>query len=514
MTAPQPGPARGSVAGGAAVAETHAATVVFLGDRAYKVKKPVDLGFLDFSTPEARHRVCLREVELNRQFAPDVYLGVAQAGFVGGDPCEWLVVMRRMPADRRLTALVATGEDVRGPLRALARQLAAHHATARRSPRIDAMGLPDAVRARWLGNLDPLEAYRDHGNGIVDGDLLDGVRDRALRYVDGRRPLFEARVAAGYVRDGHGDLLADDVFCLPDGPRALDCLEFDDDLRSLDGLDDAACLAMDLERLGAPEAGRDFLDMFTEFSGRPRVESLAHHYVAYRAAMRAKVACLRWAQGVAGSAATAGRLLAIADRHLRAGDPALVLVGGAPGTGKSTVAGRLADDLGAVLLRSDRVRKELAGLAPATPRPSPWGTGLYTPAGSARTYDELLAHAGTLLAMGETVVLDATWSSTAHREHARRTAAEAFSAVVELRCEAPAAVAAERIRARRGSADPSDADPGIARHLATAFEPWPEAAVLETTAPLTDTVATALGTVRNGPKGPTGRGVRGARCGT
>lgn len=497
MTAASPGPA---VAGGAAaVAETHAATVVFLGDRAYKVKKPVDLGFLDFSTPEARHRVCLRELELNRQFSPDVYLGVAQAGLVGDDPCEWLVVMRRMPADRRLTALIATGEDVRGPLRALARQLAAHHATARRSSRIDAMGLPDAVRDRWLGNLDPLEEFSDSaggGDGIVDGDLLDGVRDRALRYVAGRRPLFEARVAAGYVRDGHGDLLADDIFCLPDGPRALDCLEFDDDLRSLDGLDDAACLAMDLERLGAPDAAWDFLDRFTEFSGRPRVESLAHHYVAYRAAMRAKVACLRWAQGVAGSAATAGRLLAIADRHLRAGDPTLVLVGGAPGTGKSTVAGRLADEAGAVLLRSDRVRKELAGLAPETPRPSTWGTGLYTPAGTARTYDELLAHAGALLAMGETVVLDATWSSAALREHARRTAAEAFSPVVELRCQAPVDVAAERVRARRGTGDPSDADPDVARRLASDFDPWPEATALDTTSPRAETAVAALAAMR------------------
>jgi aminoglycoside phosphotransferase family enzyme/predicted kinase len=498
MTAPSPGPAAIGPTGGAAVAETHAATVVFLGDRAYKVKKPVNLGFLDFSTPEARHRVCLRELELNRRFAPDVYLGVAQAGLVGGEPCEWLVVMRRMPADRRLTALLTTGEDVRGPLRALARQLAAHHATARRSERVDAMGLPDAVRDRWLTNLDPLEEFRDAVSGIVDGDLLDGVRHRALRYVDGRRPLFEARVAAGFVRDGHGDLLADDIFCLPDGPRALDCLEFDDDLRSLDGLDDAACLAMDLERLGAPEASRDFLDWFAEFSGRPRVQSLAHHYVAYRATMRAKVACLRWAQGVAGSATTAGRLLAIADRHLRAGDPTLVLVGGAPGTGKSTVAGRLADELGAVLLRSDRHRKELAGLEPATPQPAAWGTGLYTPAGTARTYDELLAHAGALLAMGETVVLDATWSSAEHREHARRTAAQAFSPIVELRCAAPADLAVERIRARRGTGDPSDADPDIARRLADDFEPWPEATVLETTAPRAVTAAAALDAVRPG----------------
>jgi aminoglycoside phosphotransferase family enzyme/predicted kinase len=482
----------------AAVAETHTATVVFLGDRAYKVKKPVDLGFVDFTTAGRRRAACVREVELNRRFAPDVYLGVAQAGWVGAAPSEWLVVMRRMPAGRRLSTVLAAGEDVDEPLRDVARLLAAHHATARRSAGIDGAGLPAALRARWLGNLDPLAGFAAGPAAVVEGPLLAAVRHRALRYVDGRHALLEARVAAGYVRDGHGDLLADDIFCLPDGPRVLDCLEFDDDLRSVDGLDDAACLAMDLERLGAPELGRRFGAWFAEFSGRPRVDSLFHHYVAYRATMRAKVACLRHAQGVPGGAATAARLLGIADRHLRLAEPALVLVGGAPGTGKSTLAGGLADRLGAVLLRSDVVRKELAGLAPATPAPAPWRAGLYTPDATASTYAGLLDRAGSLLAMGETVVLDASWASAAHRARARLVAAEASAPVAELRCDVPPTVAAARVAARAGTGDPSDADAEVARRLAAAFDAWPEATAVRTGGPPGDALAAALPVVRPG----------------
>jgi uncharacterized protein len=129
-----------------AVAETHCATVFFAGDRAYKVKKPLDLGFVDFRAPESRHRACRRELELNRRFAPDVYLDVAAIGPDGGEPCEWAVVMRRMPSERRLSTLISSGADVTDSVRHIARQLAAHHASTRRSPRIDEAGGPLLLR--------------------------------------------------------------------------------------------------------------------------------------------------------------------------------------------------------------------------------------------------------------------------------------------------------------------------------------------------------------------------------
>lgn len=474
---------------GVSVYETHSAAVFFLGDHAYKVKKPVDLGFLDFTTPSARQAVCHREVELNRRLAPDVYLGVAEVVDPEGAPCEWMVVMRRMPADRRLSTLVRSGVAVDAELRALARLLAVFHAKAKRGPTIDEAGSVDGLRARWTANIAEMEPFR--GDPLAP-DVLDELAERALRYLDGRGPLFAARVEAGLICDGHGDLTTDDVFCLPDGPRALDCLEFDDRLRWVDGLDDAAFLAMDLERLGKPELATTFLNYYTEFTGGRRIISLEHHYLAYRAVVRAKVSSVRYVQGVGEAAEQARLLAALALGHLRAGESRLILVGGLPGTGKSTVAGGVADELNAVLLRSDRVRKEDEQRDPRSSGAGEWEHGLYRPDATRHTYAILLRRARELLAFGENVVLDASWNDADQRASARQLAVDASSPLVELRCEAPTSVAAERIERRAGTGDPSDATVEIAARMARTFAPWAQATTIDTTGSVQESIAQAV----------------------
>ena len=176
--------------------------------------------------------------------------------------------------------------------------------------------------------------------------MLDRVEALTLEFLDGRADLFAARVDAGRIVDGHGDLMADDIYCLSDGPRILDCIEFDDRLRWLDQLDDAAFLAMDLEYLGATDLARAFLDWYAEFAADPAPVTLRHHFVAYRAFVRAKVACLRYLQGEDSARDEAQRHATLALAHLRAGGSRLVVVGGLPGTGKSTLSGALADALG------------------------------------------------------------------------------------------------------------------------------------------------------------------------
>ncbi|OWY61973.1 gluconate kinase, partial [cyanobacterium TDX16] len=245
----------------AAVAETHSATVFFFGDRAYKVRKPEDLGFLDFRTREARELDCRREVELNARLAPDVYLGVADVTGPDGELCDHLVIMRRLPADRRLSALVARGGDVVPAIRAVAHQVAALHARSERTAEADRLAGADAMRARWEAET---EALRRYVGPVFSSEDVEGVHDLAARYLDGRRRLFERRVAEGKAVDGHGDLLADDVFCLDDGPRILDCLQFDEQLRLGDGVADVAFLAMDLERLGRRDLGELLLAEYAE----------------------------------------------------------------------------------------------------------------------------------------------------------------------------------------------------------------------------------------------------------
>ena len=239
--------------------------MVFTGDRAYKLKKPVKFDFLDFSTRERREEAAHREVALNRRLAPDVYLGVADVLDVDGAPCDHLVVMRRMPDDRRLSALVAADAATVDDLRELARVLATFHAAAARTPATAAAGSPGVIAAKLAGDVAELQAF--HG-GILAADTLDEVGARATRYVEGRARLFEQRVADGWVCDGHGDLLADDIFCLADGPRVLDCLDFSDQLRYGDVLADVAFLAMDLEHRGALELATRFLELYDEILRR------------------------------------------------------------------------------------------------------------------------------------------------------------------------------------------------------------------------------------------------------
>ena len=462
----------------AAAVETHISTLFFDGDRVYKRKKQVKLDFLDFSTRAARERACHREVELNRRLSPDVYLGVAELVGPEGDAPEPLVVMRRMPDERRLATLVRRGAPVDDCLRETARLIATFHARAETSPTIEAGGSLDAVRAIWEASFSTMRPF---AGSILDADVMSSVEDMVHRYLDGRSRLFAARVTHGKVRDGHGDLQADDIFCLDDGPRILDCIEFDDRLRYGDIVADVAFLAMDLERVGAPQLGERFLSWYCEFAGETYPSSLAQHYIASRAHVRAKVACLRALQGDRDAAGEAGRLLGITHEHLVRGRVSLALVGGLPGTGKTTLANGIADRLGWTVLHSDELRKDLFGTGHTERRQDAYGVGLYDASNTAATYRGLLDRARRLLESGESVLLDASWSDSEWRDAARTVADATSSDLHELRCDLRSVAAAQRLadRARTG-VDASDATPEVAARMATETDSWPEAVTIDT----------------------------------
>jgi len=449
------------------VIETHVAWVHFVGDRAYKQKKPVRNGFLDLSSPETRRLACEEEVRLGRRLAPDVYLGVEE--LPGPD---WAVVMRRMPAERCLASLVANHQTVDDGVRNVARRVAALHLQAGRSPAVDAAASAAANLARWEtnhGEMAPL------GGLLADPAVADQLLVLARRYLAGREVLFAERVAASRAVDGHGDLLAENIFLLPDGPRILDPIEFDPALRAADGLADIAFLEMDLERLGDRALGQRLMHWYAEFAADRWPTSLADFYIAYAAQLRATVACQRSAQEGRASAPEADQLLDLAADHLRAGRVALVLVGGSPASGKTSVARQLGAWRDWVVLRSDEVRKDLAGIRSTTSVAAPLLAGVYTPAMRSLTYGALLRRAQELLERGESVVLDATWADPVWREEARRVATRTSTDLVPLRCSVPVAIAAERAAQRQ-----PDAGAAIAAGLAERFAPWPEAIVVDT----------------------------------
>lgn len=485
------------------VVETHISRVAFVGDRAYKCKKAVSFPFVDLSTPELRRRDCEREVALNRRFAPDVYLGVVDVTDPAGRVVDHAVEMTRMPPSRRLAALAREGADPSGCLHALASRLADVHRNAATGGPVDDAASADAVARLWE---EAFAQTRGYEGRLIDRGRARCVAALARRYLAGRRALFGARVAAGRARDGHGDLLADDVFCLDDGPRALDCLEFDDRLRWCDVLADVAFLAMDLEYLGRPDLAAQFLSAYRGAAHDDWPASLQHFYVAYRAHIRMKIACLR------GDRDAAEAHLALAHRHLEQGRVRLVLVGGAPATGKTTLARLLADGTGWPVLRTDAVRREVLRSEPAmrgAPRGAGLDEGVYEPRARTRVYDVVLARARALLSSGESVVLDASWSEPAWRAHAAAVAADTASDLVALRCVAPPDLAAARAAARaREGRDASDADSRLAVALARRFAPWPGAVEIDTTSGIT----AALRAVRSavlaprcaGPPGATG----------
>jgi uncharacterized protein len=455
------------VIGAARVVETHISLLFFVEDRVYKIHKPVRFGFLDFTDRAAREEDCRREVELNRRLAPDVYLGVADIT-MDQVPIDHMVVMRALPADRRLSTLVSKGADAADWIDRTAARLASFHAGADRSEAISVAGSARAVNGNWESNFAEVARFV----GLVIDPVAEAeIQATARSWLARNENLLESRVRDGHVCDGHGDLQADDVFCLDDGVRILDCLEFSDALRHGDVSADVAFLVMDLERLGHEKAADQFVAAYENYAGTTLPRPLLHHYMGLRAYVRAKVACLQHEQGVPGAEDKARALHELALRHLRRSRRVLVLVGGLPGSGKSTLASGLSAATGWALLRSDQIRRSIGNV----------GKEPYAPEAVTAVYEKLVGEARDSLDEGQGVILDASWVDAAHRSLAVRAATETGSDLVQLRCSCRDAVAESRILARQADGvDASEATATVRNLLASRADPWPEALVVDT----------------------------------
>lgn len=457
------------------VAETHISTLLFVGDRVYKLRKPVQFGFLDFRERDARRLDCEREVALNRRLSPDVYLGVASIQ-LDGEAIDHMVVMRRMPDSRRLAHLVGQRTGSKGCLHQVAKTLAAFHDIAARSPDISTAGTGAALRAGWEANFAETEAYV---GTILNRTTEIEIQLLARHWIGGHEALFNERIAAGHVCDGHGDLQAEDMFCLDDGVRILDCIEFSDQLRYCDVIADVAFLAMDLERLGHAEAGIRFLLDYQRLADDRFPTSLVHFYIASRAYVRAKVCCIRAAQGIDDAREEARLLHALALRHLQRAEVIVVVVGGLPGSGKSTIAAGLGASRNWPVLRSDEMRMALRPI----PKETTAGKGHndYSTAATALVYGRLLREAEQLVESGESVILDASWIDSAWRDAARAMAERTGSELFELCCSSAPEEAERRILLRLAEhSDESEATPKVREAMSRSMDHWEPSAVIDT----------------------------------
>ena len=449
--------------------ETHISWVLLAGDRVYKVKKPVDLGFLDFTTLAKRRHFCGEEVRLNRRLTHEVYLGVVD---VTGEPpdlrvggrgraIEVAVAMRRLPADRMLDQLVRSGRAEPALLETIGRFVAQFHATAATGGEIDELAGLDTVRRNWDENFEQTAEFAE---ALLPAAWRARLRGYVTRFLDDAASSFAARVAAGRARDCHGDLQAGHV-CCTEPLQIFDCIEFNDRFRYGDTAGEIAFLAMDLDRLGRPDLAMRFVNAWLEESHDYDAVPLLDFYRAYRAFVRGKVLGFM-ATTHADAAAKARDRFALALRYTEPRPaPRLLVTSGVVGTGKSTTARATAARLGAVVVRTDAVRKHLAGIPVTARSGAAVDAGLYSPEMTERTYAEALRIARALLGVRWSAVIDGAFATAATRARARRLAHETGSPFTVLWCDAPDAVLAERLQ-RRG-ADPSEVSDAGADFLPT-----------------------------------------------
>ncbi len=468
------------------VHQTHISVVFLAGDLAYKIKKPVTMGFVDYGTTERRRHYCEEEVRLNRRLAPDVYLGVVpvtvESGSIrmegAGEVVDWAVKMRRLPDEATLRARLAGGGVGVGHLEELARRIARFHAQADSGPDVSARASLEAIARNARDNLD--EATTQIG-ATISRSVLDRLRARTESALARLAGLIEDRARRGIPRDTHGDLRLDHVYWFPerDPPDdwiAVDCIEFDERFRHADPIADIAFLAMELSLEGRADLAFAFVEEYLRAADDEEGRALLPFYRAYRAAVRGKVEGMKLGQAEVSQAdrdaarkrARALWLYALSELEEPTRKPCLVLVAGLPGSGKSTLGRTLAEETGFVVIRSDEVRKELADGSGGNASPIIFGEGLYTEEWNERTYEECLHRAEGLVSEGRRVLIDASFREEARRRVFLDAAGRWGIATCILLCRADPDVVRERLARRRG--DVSDADWAIHQEAARRWE--------------------------------------------
>jgi aminoglycoside phosphotransferase family enzyme/predicted kinase len=462
--------------------QTHISSVFLTGERAYKLKKPVNFGFLNFSTLESREFYCQAEVDLNRRLAPDVYLGIApitqdDAGLhLGGkgEVVDWVVVMRQMDAHQHGLEVLESGRLSERHIDQLIDFLVPFYREARTGKGIDSYGTLEAVKYNTDENFTQT---REYVGKLISSERYEHIYSWTDRFFETRHELFEQRIAEGRIRESHGDLHLGNIF-FEDPPVIFDCIEFNERFRCGDVAVDLAFLAMDLDFRGRPDLSRHLIDSYIERSGDHGLLELLDFYKTYRAYVRGKICCFTSSDPALDDAARreqrnlARHYFGLAYRYADGkGRPPLVVVHGLMGTGKTDIARFLRDRYGWHVLSTDAVRKQMSGVGVDTRVYVPYDTGLYSPEMNQRTYAEVCARAENLLEAGFPVVVDGSFKRNSERQPLIDLANRASARLLLLEATCDPVEQRRRLESRRLHDTRSDGRVELMDRQRTEFEP-------------------------------------------
>ncbi|MBI5588052.1 MAG: AAA family ATPase [Deltaproteobacteria bacterium] len=467
--------------------QTHISYILLAAEFAYKIKKPVDFGFLDFTTLDKRRFFCDEEVRLNKRLAPGIYLGVVpitkkDGGFRmegAGEPVEYAVKMKRLSEDSILVRALERDEVSKDTIARIARVIAGFHKTAATDGRISSFGSPALIKKNTDENFIQTRAFIGHA---ISKRLYGRIKEYTDGFLSRNERLFIKRSGAGFIRDCHGDIHCEHI-SIADGINIFDCIEFNERFRFSDVAADAAFLSMDLDFRNRADLARLFETIYFKASGDTDGAGVLDFYKCYRAYVRGKVEGFKSMEPEVGWEERSLALLN-ARRHFHLSGlyssggfrPSLVVVCGLSGTGKSTVACLIAGKTGFVRLSSDALRKELAGVEPSAHRFEDYGKGIYSDEFTERTYGGLIERALSYLKEGRSVVLDATFSRRRFIDAAKEASAQSGAEFNIVECVADGETVKKRLLKRRteevkGAEAVSDADWGVYLRQKAAFEP-------------------------------------------
>ncbi len=463
-----------------AVIETHISIILLTGSYAYKFKKPVDFGFLDFSTLEKRRHCCDEELRLNRRLAPELYLEVvpvyAGPSLAAGDEVvEYAVRMREFDQASQYDRLLEAGRLTPAHIDALASRIADFHSTAAVAGADADYGLAQVVRVPVEENFSQiLERMQQPDERARLAPLQDWTQDMFGKL----ETTMQTRKANGFIREGHGDLHLRNIALVDGVPVAFDCIEFNDRLRWIDIISEIAFMVMDLDHRDQPGLASRFLNAWLERSGDYAGLVLLRFYLVYRAMVRAKVDCLRACQPDVAAGERADILqdyhayIELAERYTRARPAALLLMHGLSGSGKTTVSRYLLEQLPAIRIRSDVERKRLYGVALDASAAADAGHGIYNRTADQSTYRQLAVLAAGVLDAGYSVIVDATFLRRAQLDPFTELAGEHGVPCFVIDCRATESELRRRVAARqRARADVSDAGLEVLERQLQAYQP-------------------------------------------